>query len=392
MHDADSDAGSATSSSVSASSASGTACSSAAAAAGSASAPPHATHAVPPGTLTVQTASGAAASGLVADGLLSHLQRLLARERLRVDPDAAAALPFNFWGGLVGYLGYELKAECGAANAHAASTPDAVLWLADRLVAVDHQCGDVYLLAVYDSGEAPGTQQGGEEGRGEQRGEEAAAHGREQAAADGVAGPGVATTVGEEGEGRAGKDAGGLQAALAGWALAVSPAEQEAAARAWLMDMQRQLEEAAAQTEERRAAAASASTSTADAGPGSAVPFRLEHSRSAYINNIAACHTALHAGESYELCLTTALTRAAAPDPAVLYSTLRRMNPAPYAAWLQCGAAGAVCVRARHGAWVWEAEGYWSTTLQGVARYQKLLCHPGSTPAHSLTTLTYARA
>ena len=43
-----------------------------------------------------------------------------------------AALPFDFWGGLVGYLGYELKAEGGAANSHSASTPDASLFLADR--------------------------------------------------------------------------------------------------------------------------------------------------------------------------------------------------------------------------------------------------------------------
>ncbi|KAG2448362.1 hypothetical protein HYH02_006944 [Chlamydomonas schloesseri] len=342
VHDADSDAGSATSSSASASSASGTACSSAAAGGGSASAPPHAAHTVPAGTLTVESCSGAAASGAVADGLLSHLQRLLARERLRVDPDAAAALPFNFWGGLVGYLGYELKAECGAANVHAASTPDAVLWLADRLVAIDHQCGDVYLLAVYDSGEAQagssggssGSRQGGDEGPGEAQ----EPQGRQGAAAPGCSG------AGGEGQGpelkTEGKGAGGLEATLASWAAAVSPVEQEAAARAWLAETQRQLEQAAAQTEERRAAAAAASTSAAAAGPGSAVPFKLEHSRGAYIDNIAACHAALHAGESYEVCLTTALTRPAAPEPAVLYSTLRRMNPAPYAAWLQCGAAG----------------------------------------------------
>lgn len=49
------------------------------------------------------------------------------------------------------------------------------------------------------------------------------------------------------------------------------------------------------------------------------------------------CTQALRAGESYELCLTTSLRRrAAAPvDAWALYSALRAVNPAPYAAWLR---------------------------------------------------------
>jgi len=56
-------------------------------------------------------------------------------------------LPFDFDGGFVGYLGYELKAECGATAAHAAPTPDAAFILADRLIAFDHQERHTYLLA-----------------------------------------------------------------------------------------------------------------------------------------------------------------------------------------------------------------------------------------------------
>ncbi len=41
-------------------------------------------------------------------------------------------------GGYVGYLGYELKADCGSPNVHSSDLPDAALMLANRVVAVDH--------------------------------------------------------------------------------------------------------------------------------------------------------------------------------------------------------------------------------------------------------------
>lgn len=62
-------------------------------------------------------------------------------------PEDATALPFNFWGGLVGYLGYELKAECGGRAAHRSPTPEAAFFMADRLLAVDHLKGGEGLLA-----------------------------------------------------------------------------------------------------------------------------------------------------------------------------------------------------------------------------------------------------
>ncbi|OLR94641.1 aminodeoxychorismate synthase component I [Actinokineospora bangkokensis] len=59
----------------------------------------------------------------------------------------APDLPFGFTPGWVGYLGYELKAECGAAAAHTAPDPDAQLVFADRAVAVDNRTGELHLLA-----------------------------------------------------------------------------------------------------------------------------------------------------------------------------------------------------------------------------------------------------
>jgi len=50
----------------------------------------------------------------------------------------APPLPFDFTGGYVGYLGYELKAECGAPGKHQSPYPDACLLRVDRFLAIDH--------------------------------------------------------------------------------------------------------------------------------------------------------------------------------------------------------------------------------------------------------------
>ncbi|MDX6609623.1 MAG: para-aminobenzoate synthetase [Solirubrobacterales bacterium] len=67
------------------------------------------------------------------------------------DPGPGSELPFDFDGGFAGYLGYELKAECEGAAAHRASTPDAALIFADRLLAFDHHEGHTYLLSITEA-------------------------------------------------------------------------------------------------------------------------------------------------------------------------------------------------------------------------------------------------
>lgn len=74
------------------------------------------------------------------------LDRRLGKRQLQAD----AELPFDFTAGYVGYFGYEMKADCGADAAHRAPTPDALWIFADRLIAVDHETGLSYLLAVHD--------------------------------------------------------------------------------------------------------------------------------------------------------------------------------------------------------------------------------------------------
>ena len=66
-------------------------------------------------------------------------------------------------------------------------------------------------------------------------------------------------------------------------------------------------------------------------------PFRLARSEPQYLRDVAACQQALHDGDSYEICLTTALLRTHPIDALHLYKTLRKVKPAPYAAWMSFG-------------------------------------------------------
>lgn len=86
-------------------------------------------------------AGSTTAPGSVFDYLATRLRRIEIEF-----PD----VPFDFVGGYVGYLGYEMKAECGAAARHRADAPDAQWIFADRLIVVDHVAEHTYLLALAD--------------------------------------------------------------------------------------------------------------------------------------------------------------------------------------------------------------------------------------------------
>jgi para-aminobenzoate synthetase len=81
--------------------------------------------------------------------LLDRLQERLGELRPAVLPD----LPFEFDCGFVGYLGFELKSECGYESPHSSPHPDAVLIFSDRLIAFDHQEQATYLLCLHKQGE-----------------------------------------------------------------------------------------------------------------------------------------------------------------------------------------------------------------------------------------------
>lgn len=95
--------------------------------------------------LTVEDADG---TRVCRQGIFEYLNGELAR-RATHTPD----LPFDFNCGFVGYFGYELKADCGAAAAHRSRVPDATFLLADRVIAFDHLEQTACLLCLTKKGE-----------------------------------------------------------------------------------------------------------------------------------------------------------------------------------------------------------------------------------------------
>jgi len=178
---------------------------------------------------------------------------------------ATPELPFGFDCGFVGYLGYELKADCGGAAAHRAATPDAAFLFADRLVAFDHEEGCAYLLAL---------------------------------------------TLPPSSE---------LHQILG---LAGREFDAVRLAERWIDKTARRLEALPALPEPE---------------PQGPVALRLRRSPERYLGDIADCKRYLAAGDSYEICLTNALAGPASCDPLGFYRSLRRVNPAPFSAFLRFG-------------------------------------------------------
>ncbi len=242
------------------------------------------------------------------------LERELAERRLTPIAEANGLL-----GGFVGYLGYECKADCGSPNAHSSDVPDAVLMLANRMVAVDHVGKSTRLLALYG---------------------EPAPYG-EFAGADMT---GARTTATDRAR--------------------VDQLDGTAAAERWLDQAEEAVREVLASTQERGQAPVGSDTPEggdappADAGtsperpvdrgwtplspadpdmPGEPLVFQCGRGREQYLQDIARCQAALAAGESYEVCLTDQISTGAQPPPFELYRTLRALNPAPFSAYLKLG-------------------------------------------------------
>jgi para-aminobenzoate synthetase len=211
----------------------------------------------------------------------------LDRRTAELRPTDPPPLPFEFDCGFVGYLGYELKAECDCTPGHPSDHPDAAFILADRVIAFDHQQEKTYLLCLYEQ-DGEGLEQGGED-------------------------------LGQGGEGLRG----------------------EAEATAWLSATATRLTGLAAAAPSGEPGGDSPEPPrccSAESSPGSHLSaLSLSRSPAQHKADVETCLDHLLAGDSYEICLTNQLSTDVDLDPLDLYRRLRRVNPAPFASYLRFG-------------------------------------------------------
>ncbi len=234
------------------------------------------------GTGVVQVERTGQPTQRIAGSVFDYLKSGLAR---RYADDAS--LPFDFTCGYVGYLGYEVKADCGADNTHQATTPDACWLFADRMVVVDHQERSTYLLCLAENTPA---------------GLDTAHQWLDR----------TATLLRPLGEVE--------PVAIAG------PPKAKTVTRSVTKTV----------TGPATGSLAMAEVKLGVGGDTSVEPW-LVRDREQYLADIAACKRKLIAGESYEICVTNAAWLPALDDSLGYHRLLRKFNPAPYAAYLQFG-------------------------------------------------------
>jgi para-aminobenzoate synthetase len=93
------------------------------------------------GTVSVTTADGSVTE--VSVDMFGYLSTQLAERRL-----PPAGLPFEFSLGYVGYLGYEMKADCGGEKIHATDLADAAFLFCDRAVVLDQETREAWILSL----------------------------------------------------------------------------------------------------------------------------------------------------------------------------------------------------------------------------------------------------
>lgn len=252
----------------------------------------------------------------VRASVFDYLKRQLASRR--VD---ATGLPFDFTGGYVGYFGYETKADCGSPNRHRATTPDACWLFADRLIAVDHEKGFTYAVCLAeDTPQAAGEATDWLETMLVRLTSLPTEPDRPR-----LAPPGTPRTAGTRTPGgAAAREGGGAGPGTAAAGLGTGGPEVRAGLRT------------AGDGLGAGNHGAGDGLGAGDRGAGDVEPW-LVRDRATYLADIAACRRELAAGTSYEICLTDTAVLPAPDDAYGFYRALRRVNPAPYAAFLRFG-------------------------------------------------------
>lgn len=73
------------------------------------------------------------------------------------------------------------------------------------------------------------------------------------------------------------------------------------------------------------------------------VEFQLKQTQDEYLRHIHECLNYIRDGESYEICLTNQFHGTTEEEPFEFYRRLRRINPAPYSAFLRFGDLAVAC-------------------------------------------------
>lgn len=175
------------------------------------------------------------------DSFFTYLNEILG-ERTHHHPN----LPLPFQGGLVGYMGYELKRECGASSRFKSPHPDAAFIYSTRFIAFDHQKQRIFLVAL---------------------------------------------------------------------------TQDKDDAEAWFASTCQRLDHLQ-------------ESPPLPLSPPQ-VKFDWTQERQTYLDHVATSLEEIHAGNTYEVCLTNRIKGTATEDPVTLYRRLRKNNPAPYAACLR---------------------------------------------------------
>ncbi len=102
-----------------------------------------------------------------------------------------------------------------------------------------------------------------------------------------------------------------------------SPGEAERA-HGWISSIRKQIETATRPSIE--------SPHAIDLEP---IQFFMRDGKATYLSKVARCLDLIAQGETYQVCLTNELSCVATVDPLRVYCTMRRVNPAPFAAFLK---------------------------------------------------------